>query len=488
MVINLKKTSIWLDNLNYTPNEELKNNIEVDVLIIGGGMTGISTAYHLKNSNLKVCLVEKNIIGHGVTARTTGKLTYLQELIYTDLVKEYNKEKAKLYFNSQLEAIKTVENIINKHNIKCNYEKVSSYIFTLNKSKVKKIKCEKVLLEEFNVNINEHTTLPDKTKVTYAIETKDTAVFHPLKYLIDLKNICEKKGILIYENTKILQISKEDVFICKTKDNIIRAKKVVLALHYPYFLFPFLMPFKTHLEKSYIVATQDNNKFFSAITSEKPTISIRYTNNNAKDYKIILTNSHNIAFKNNDSKNYNELLNNIDKKPCYIWSNKDIITNDKLPYIGELKEGLYIGTGYNTWGMTNGSIAGKILSDLILNKENIYQELFNPQRHLPVNSFLNFPIDVVSNIKSFVGSKINKNKAWYNKNVKFEKRNGENIAIFKDENNEEHIVYNRCPHLKCGLIFNQEEKTWDCPCHGSRFDLDGKCIEGPSNYDISYKK
>lgn len=488
MVINLKNTSIWLEEINYIPSEELKDKIDVDVLIIGGGITGISTAYHLKDSNLKVCLVEKNIIGHGVTARTTGKLTYLQELIYSDLTKEYNKETAKLYLKAQINAIKMIKNIIKKNNIDCDYEKVPSYLFTLNESKVNKIKEEKELLEEFEISVIEHNKLPDKTKALYAIEVKDTAVFHPLKYLISLKNVCEKKGIAFYENTKVLEINKEDVFICKTNKNTIRAKKVVLALHYPYFLFPFLMPFKTHLEKSYIVAIQEDNKKFSAITSENPTLSIRYAKKNGKDYKIILTNSHNLAFKNNDTKNFTELLNKIDKKPCFVWSNKDIITNDKLPYIGELKENLYLGTGYNTWGMTNGSLAGKVLSDLILKKENIYQELFNPKRHLTVNSFLNFPIDMFSNIKSFFGSKINKNKSWYNQNVKFEKRNGENIAIYKDENNKEHIVYNRCPHLKCGLIFNQEEKTWDCPCHGSRFDLDGKCIEGPSNYDICYKK
>ena len=197
---------------------------------------------------------------------------------------------------------------------------------------------------------------------------------------------------------------------------------------------------------------------------------------------MFLCNSHNLAFKNNISQNFTDLLNNIKTKPAYIWSNKDIITCDKLPIIGELDENLFIATGYNTWGMTNGILSGLILKDLILRKQNSYATLFDPKRKLK-NKIINFPINLTSNLKSFIGSKIIKNKKWYKNNVKFTK----DLAMYTDENGLEHIVYNKCPHLKCGLIFNPVEKTWDCPCHGSRFDIDGHVIEGPSVYDISYK-
>ena len=146
-----------------------------------------------------------------------------------------------------------------------------------------------------------------------------------------------------------------------------------------------------------------------------------------------------------------------------------------------------IGTGYNTWGMTNGSLAGKILADIILKKENKYIELFNPKRKLNKGKIINFPIALCSTAYSFIKSKISKNKSWYSNHVKFENRDGVSVAIYIDENNKEHIVRNICPHLKCSLLFNELEHTWDCPCHGSRFDIDGKCLEGPSNYDITYK-
>lgn len=477
----MKKSSIWLEDINYTPNKALDKNLEVDVLIIGGGITGLSIAYHLKDENLKTCLVERNEIGHGVTARTTAKLTYLQETIYSQINSE---EKAELYLESQVDAIKIAEDIINENNIKCDYEKVPSYLFTEDEKNVQKVLKQKELLEKFGINTKKIDKLPNNRKVKYGISVDKTAVFHPLKYLIGIKEAIKDK-IDIYENTKVIDVREEDnIYVCNVNKYVVRAKKVVVANHYPYFLFPFMMPLKCHLEKSHISAFKNENHHFSAINVDKPTISIRYH----KNYEIYLNGSHNLAFKNNDDENFDNLLKDLKQEPDYMWSNKDIITNDFLPYIGKLKDNMFLATGYNTWGMTNATIAGKIISDLIMDKSNKYESLFDPKRCINITKMINFSMDIMSNIKSFVGSKIIKNKSWYPDNVKFKQIDGEDIAIYIDQNKKEHIVYQKCPHMKCNLLFNVEEKTWDCPCHGSRFDLDGNCIEGPSNYNITYKK
>jgi len=484
----MKQKSIWLDYKQKQICPKLDKNINVDVLIIGGGITGISTAYHLINSNLKVCLVEKNQVGHGVTSKTTGKLTYLQENIYSKLKTYHGKEKSKLYLDSQIEAINIVKNIIEKNKINCNLEKTSSYVFTY--SKIDKINKEINLLNEFNINVKETKKLPNNKEVAKSYYKEDTYVFHPLKYLYKLKDICLNNNIDIYENTKIISINKENLYICKTENNIIKAKKVIFALHYPYFLIPFWTPLKTYIEKSYIAAFKvEKNYNFSSINISKPTISTRYHSNRNNHYQLFLTNSHNACVKNDETKNFKELLNSKENTPEYLWSNKDIITIDSLPFIGSLNKDntLLIATGYNTWGMTNGSLAGKILADIVLQKQNKYIELFNPLRKINTGKIINFPLILGSNAYSFTKTKLKKQKSWYPNNIKFEKRNGKNIAIYIDENKKEHIVYNICPHLKCSLIFNEIEKTWDCPCHGSRFDIDGKSIEGPSNYDITYK-
>ena len=486
----MKNFSIWSEEIK-NKFSKLEKDKDIDVLIIGGGITGISTAYHLINSNLNVCLVEKNIIGSGVTSKTTGKLTYLQENIYSKLNTYHGYDKTKLYLESQKYAINLVKDIINKEHIDCNLEKVKSYTFTDKDSK-KYIK-EKNISKKLNINYEETDTLPNNEKVYNSFYVDDTFVFHPIKYINSLANICNKNNIEIYENTLVLSIVKEkDYYVCKTQNNIIKTKYIVFALHYPYFLIPFETPLKTHIEKSYIEAFEvDKNYKYSAISISKPTILTRFYSNKDNNYQIYLSNSHNSCIHDNDLKNFYTLIKQKDNEPEYLWSNKDIITNDYFPFIGPLKDNdnsMLIGTGYNTWGMTNGSLAGKILSDIILNKENKYKDLFKPTRSINIGKAINFPIILGSNILSFSKSKVYKQKSWYSNNVRFEKRNGKNIAIYTDEKKREHIVYNLCPHLKCSLIFNEIERTWDCPCHGSRFDLDGHSIEGPSNYDISYKE
>lgn len=490
----MKKESIWTKNLKFRNIIKLNKDIDVDVLIIGGGITGLTTAYYLKDSNLNVCLVEKNYIGMGVTSKTTGKINYLQETIYSDLTSKYSFETAKKYYESQKYAIGKIKKIIDSENIKCNFDKVESYIFTNDKNEINKIKNEKAILEKLNCKVKEHKNISINLKSKYAISVNDTYVFHPIKFLYSLKNICEKNNVKIYEQTKILNIKNENNnYICNTENNKIKAKKVIIACHYPFFLLPYMMPLKVYSEKSYITASITNKyKKETFITSKIPTKSIRYHKDKGS-YLLYLSNSHGTSNNLNIKSNFDKVLKELKKlklHPEYIWSNEDLITVDKIPYIGKIEKNnnnLLLGTGYNTWGMTNGILAGCILSDMVLGKHNKYESLTDPLRAINLVNTGNILINIGKSAKGFIENKVNKNKSWYNKNIKFETRNGKNIAIYND-GKKEHIVYSTCPHMKCTLIFNEIEKTWDCPCHASRFDLDGKCIKGPSNYDISYKE
>ena len=227
---NMKKQSIWLKDFKNSITI-LDKDIDCDVLIIGAGITGLSTAYHLINNNLKVVVVDKDEIGNDVTARTTGKITYLQELIYTRLKKELSEEISKNYLESQLEAIDILTNIIEKEKIECDLEQVKSFVFTKDKKELKKLKEEKELLEKFGIAVLDYNN---------AIGVNNTYVFHPIKYLMKLKEIVLNNNIEIYEKTNIIEIKKEDEYICLTENNKIKAKKVVLACHYPFFLFPLL--------------------------------------------------------------------------------------------------------------------------------------------------------------------------------------------------------------------------------------------------------
>ena len=482
----MKNMSIWQDYNNNDNYPRLEENLDLDILIIGGGITGCSTFYQFKDDKRKIALVEKNKIGYGATSRSSAKVTFLQEDIYTKLNNIFGLRKASLYYKSQKEALGILKDIVKEENISCDLKTSDSILYTMDKTNIKRIEEEKRLLVSFGEKVLDITNLPNGLKVASGFSVNNTYTFHPLKFV---KNIIKKSltpNHLVYENTKITKIEKEDnYFKCYTDTNIIKTKQIVLALHYPYFLFPYLMPLKCYLEKSYLACSKTEDTYsFNAINIEKPLNSMRYY----KDYHLTVSSSKNLAFGSDDIKMVNDLKENTKIQDItYLWSNHDLMTLDHLPLIGFIDDNLILATGYNTWGNSNSLIASKIIKDLLSNKETIYQELFDPKRGLNMQKLINYPLNIFSNIYSFVGSKINKNKAYYQDNPYFTKRDGKNIAIYKDSNGKEHIIYNKCPHLKCSLVFNEVEKTWDCPCHGSKFDLDGKCILGPSNYDIGYK-
>ena len=480
----MESKSVWKIN-EANDFKSLNRSINVDIAIIGGGITGLSCAYFLKDENFKVAVFEKNKLYSSVTARTTGKITFLQQGLLTKIKNIYNINTAISYYNSQKEAINILDSIIKKENIDCDLKKVSSYYFTNDKSKVKRIKEEKDILERCGEEVTYNYNLPDGLNLEFGISCDNTYVFNPTKYLSSLSQIIKDK-ISIYENSNVTKIDALDNhFELIVNNHKVKCKKVIIASHYPYFLFPYLMPLKCYLEKSYIGAYKDESDInFSAINEGKPTLSIRYVEDDIR-YKLILTNSNNLAINSNDQKNFSVLMQG---KPQYLWSNVDIITKDFMPYIGEIEDNLYIATGYNTWGMTNGTLAGSIIKDIIMNKDNEYIKLFSPKRHDNLNTLIRYPLFIASSAYSFISSKLVKNKSWYKSNIEFKKINGENVGIYHDESGAYYIVKNKCPHLGCGLIFNDVEKTWDCPCHGSRFDLSGKSICGPANYDIIFKE
>ena len=472
--------TIWNDNLENKNINKLDKDINVDVLIIGGGITGMSIAYHLINSKRRVCVVERREVGGGITGRTTGKLSYLQGLIYQKISLYNDKDSAINYLKSQKDAIDIVSRIVKDNKIECDLTKVSSYTYTKERKNINKIKKEYKFLSHENIDVFIGDKLDlDVDSVKY-ISVFDTYVFHPLKYLYGIKDICLKNGIDIYENTKIIKVSRNGSgYKCLTDNNVILARDVVFACHYPYFTIPFLMPLKGYLEKSYIMVTKmkDNLKI-SGITDDEDNFSFRSHSDSNNNYLICLGKSHNLCNLNCVSSKFKELetsslLNDIK----YAWTNHDIITSDYLPFIGILNKHkhLYIATGYNKWGMTNGSIAGKVISDLILGKDNEYVELFNPNRDINLGKLINTPKNIYSSIKGIIKTKLKSSCG----NTIYKRENGEKIAIYN-----EYKIKNRCPHLGCGLIFNDKEKTWDCPCHGSRFEIGGRCINGPSNDDI----
>lgn len=492
----MENKSIWKYNIRKRALNKLDKNITTDILIIGGGIAGLTTAYFLRNSKYKVTLIDKDICGHGVSANTTGKLTFMQDLIYSKLSSNFNDEVALKYLNSCKDAVRIVKNIVSRNNIECNLENVSSYVFTNDINKIEKFKKEEEFYNKNNIKYKVVSKLPNNLSVKYGIKINYGCVFHPVKYLMGIRKILLESKVCIYENTRAIKLTKKDNYYeVNTENGVILAKKVIVCTHYPFFVIPGMLPLKSSIEKSYVLSgiTKTNKKFI-AISNENPVYSIRYYTNSDKDYIIYAGNSHFTSNHYDAEKRYKELINDykkyIDKDIKYYFLNHDIMTPDHLPYIGSVYKNdnsLLIATGFNKWGMTNGTISGKILSDIILNKDNQYIELFSLHRNITKDKVKNLIIYNYLNAKSYILTKIKSNYVFYPKNVEIKVINGQKVGIYTDKKNIKHMVYIKCPHLKCNLVFNNVDKTWDCPCHGSRFDIDGNVLFGPSVYNIKYK-
>ncbi len=474
----MKYNSIWEQyNKHSIENKKLPSEV-VDILIIGGGITGLTLSYLLKDYSQKVVIIDKGKIGNSVTSRSTAKISFLQQDIYQKLEKTFDYETSKKYYESQMYAIELLKNIIEKNKISCDFLDSPSYLFTNMENNIKSLEKEKQLLTSFGVECFDSDELPIKFPVKKVFYTKNNYTFNPVKYLNKLVNII-KSNIEIYENVCAENINYENNnYIIETSQGKIKAKKVVIANQYPFFIKPGFIPFRNYMKREYVNAASIDKKYqFNAINIDDELHSIRFYNK----YLIYVSNSHRIVNKLDSEKNYQKAQDNFYKyfnlKPEYSWLNQDLITNDHLPIIGEVKKDLFISTGYNAWGMTNGVLGAKIIHDLLEKTNNEFTDLVKPNRINTIGIF-NSIIDSLSYIKPYIEA------PFHNNDIYVEEDNGIKYNVYVDSKGIKHRVKRKCPHLKCNLIFNKKELTWDCPCHGSRFDLDGKLIEGPSKKDI----
>ena len=273
--------SIW-GNINGKTNTTTKI-LETDTLIIGGGITGLTTLLYIKNEN--TILIEANKIGNGITNKTTGKINIMQEYNYQNIQKITNAATTQKYLESQIYATKEIKKLIKKYKIKCDLEKNDSYLFTNDKENIKRIEKEKQILEK-QIKIKTINKLPNNYPCIYGIKT-ESYVFNPIKYINKIKDICKNN---IYENTRALTITKKlNYYLIKTNKNKIKAKRILICTHYP-FINKLIIPFKTTIEKEYIISAETNDTFnINMISNDNEIISIRYykknmiyTSNNSK--------------------------------------------------------------------------------------------------------------------------------------------------------------------------------------------------------------
>lgn len=494
--------SIWVESVinNKEEYSKLDESIETDIVIIGGGLTGLTSAYYLAKEGKDLIILEKNKICNHTSGNTTAKITSQHGLFYNYLINSIGEKQAKQYLAANEKAIKNIKKIIDEENIDCDFEEQDAYVFTQKEEDLNEIKKEVKAVNSigFKSEFIEKIELP-LDNVLGAIKFKGQAQFNPYKYSTGLANSIEKYGGKIYEDSKVIDIKKSgEKYTVKTEGGEVVANKVILASHYPIITFPGYYFMKMYQETSYLIAVETSEELFNGmyISSEEPTISFRTAIFNGKKVLLVGGMKHKTGAKIDLKDAYNELEKVAktiypDAKVIYSWNTEDCISLDKIPYIGEfsnLMPNVYVATGYKKWGMTTSNLAANIITDKILGKENQYEEVFKSTRLKPIKNYEELGNMVKEVSYSLIFNKLKTENNTINsinpEDGKIVEIDKSKVGIYKDKNGNIYAVKPYCTHLGCELSWNNLDKTWDCPCHGSRFNYDGKSIYDPSIKDL----
>ena len=431
---NITRSSIWHGSFGQYPM--LKAAISTDVLIIGGGISGILAARLLTDSGVPCVVAEAGRICGGITKNTTAKITVHHGLIYSKIIEKYGSDYAKMYLSANQNAAARFEQL--SENIDCDYEKRDSFIYS--KTSTEPLCNELSALSKIGLHAEFCESVPLPFSTVGAVCVKNQAQFNPLKLLAALT-----KGLNIYENTHIIEIDKNTAI---SVDGKITAKKIVFATHFPFINRHGSYFLKMYQSRSHVLALE-NAKPVDGIFMDEDANGFSF-----RDYKNLLLIGGG-AHKTGCPSRVEELLTFAERyypaaKPVNLWSAQDCMTLDGLPYVGNYSANTpdwYVLTGFNKWGMTNAMAAAEIIRDKILDTENENAPVFNPSRSILQKQLLVNGINAVKNLATPTAP--------------------------------------RCPHMGCALKKNKDENTWECPCHGSRFSESGELLENPANSNLN---
>ena len=427
--------SIWTETSDKPTFKKLNKDVKTDVLIIGGGIAGILCAYMLKKSGVDCLLVEAKSICNGVTENTTAKITLQHGLIYNKLINRFGVNTARLYYKAQKDAFDKYAELC--ANIDCDFEYKDSFVYSLEDEA--KIKKEYLALKALGIQTEFHRKINLPFEIAAAVSVKNQAQFNPLKFLYKIS-----KELPIYENTKVLELLPNKAI---TNHGEIDCNKIIVATHFPminkhgfYFL-------KLYQHRSYVIALENAKNVEGMYVDESDTgLSFR----NYKNLLLLGGGGHRTGKQGGNWKELEAFAEEYypTAKIVNKWATQDCMSLDGVPYIGQYSRNtpnLFVATGFNKWGMSSSMLSAMILSDLVQGKENKYAPIFSPSRtvlrpQLAVNAF-----------ESALGLLT--------------------------------PTAPRCPHLGCALKYNPAEHSWDCSCHGSRFDENGNLLNNPATDD-----
>ncbi len=427
--------TLWRETAQLPEFPALSGDTKTDVLIIGGGIAGLLTAYCLHNKGVPYILVEKDRICGGVTGQTTAKITVQHGLIYDSILRGAGTEKAQMYLSANMSAFDRFAQLC--RSIDCDYEIKDNYVYSADREA---LESEMNALYEIGYKADFAENLPIPVEAAGAVCFPNQAQFHPLKFLGAIA-----KNLNIFEHTKVREMVGTTAVTDKGR---IKAEKVVVCTHFPFINKHGSYFLKLYQHRSYVLALENAADVRGMYVSDSKTgLSFR----NYGGLLLLGGGGHRTGkqggcweeLRRFAAKNYPASTEK------YHWAAQDCMSLDSVPYVGHYSArtpDLYVASGFNKWGMTGSMLSAMLLADMLCGEKNGYEELFTPSRSIMKPQLLANGFEAVKNLLT--------------------------------------PTARRCPHMGCALKWNPEEHSWDCACHGSRFSENGKVLDNPANGDL----
>ncbi|NHN42726.1 FAD-dependent oxidoreductase [Halorubellus sp. JP-L1] len=525
-----ESTSIWLATTDESDYDELEGGVHADTVVVGGGIVGLTTAFHLDAAGQSVVVLERDRIVTGVTGHTTAKLTSLHGRIYDHLVDEFGETTARRYATANERAIDEVESIADAHEVDCDFERTPAYTYTESSDEVASLRAEADAASRAGLSASFVESTPLPYDVEAAVRVDDQAQFHPRKYLLaladavddDSKGNGDRDGVRdrdvdgdrdggddgggdgrsrIFEHSRVVDVdpgSSREPCRVTTDRGQVAADDVVVATNFPVYDHAFYYA-RLSPKRSYVLAVElaDDPPEGTYYDPSEPYFSVRSRPAGERRLALVGGQNHRTGHGGSTAERYRKLEARAREKfdvesVVHRWSTQDFVSVDGVPFVGKhspRSDRVWVATGFGGWGMTNGTAAGRLLADRILGRENEWSSVFEPTRF----NFGASKRDLVAHnrhaMSHFLGDHLQHPRPAAVRDVDrgdadVLEVDGESVGVYHDHDGEFHVVSAVCPHMGCRVEWNDGERTWDCPCHGSRFDHDGTVLHAPAVDDL----
>jgi glycine/D-amino acid oxidase-like deaminating enzyme/nitrite reductase/ring-hydroxylating ferredoxin subunit len=488
-----KHEPLWIDTSARTDYAPLRDGLRVDTAVVGGGIAGVTTAAKLHEEGQTVALLERDRVLDGVTGHTTAKVTSLHGLVYRHLIDDFGVERARRYAAANQAAIDDIAGTVADRDVDCGFGRAPAYTYAHTPEERRDVRAEVEAARRLDLPADfvESTDLP--YEVNGAVRFDDQAYFHPRKYLLELaRSVAEGDGH-VFEQTTVRDVGDDVPCRVSTDRGEVTADDVVVATHFPVYDHALYFA-RMYPKRSYVVAARLDGAVPEGLYyyPRDPYFSVRP---HAGEESLVLVGgqNHRTGHGGSTTDRYRELerqaRDRFDVASIeYRWSTQDYVSVDRVPFVGPAaprSDNVYVATGFGGWGMTNATAAATVLTDRILGRENAWQSVYNPTRFnigASTSDLFSHNKHAMSHLfEDYVGQRPTLDLSDLDRGEAdvYEDRD-DPVAVHRDDDGQIHAVSAVCPHMGCLVSWNDGEASWDCPCHGSRFDVDGTVLDTPA--------